>query len=210
PAARELSPPLGNDGVERQPLEDRPSVAGLPDQQLPGTVIEEVPPGGAIPDVTGQPQIGHGGASDDVAKIQVLLDRAGASPGVIDGRMGDNVNKAISAYREITGETLRTYDKDFIEAKLAETGGEVFTTYEITSVDVAGPYVASIPDDYGQKAQMDRMGYTSVAEMLAERFRMDEKYLRALTPGVKFDRPGTLIKVANVTGRTSAEVTRIV
>src|SRR5690606_31639422 len=46
PAARELSPPLGNDGVERQPLEDRPSVAGLPDQQLPGTVIEEVPPGG--------------------------------------------------------------------------------------------------------------------------------------------------------------------
>ncbi len=210
PSARESAPPLGNDQVERQPLEDRSTAAVGPDVGAPEAIIEEPASPDTIPDVRGQPQIGHGGASEDVAKIQVLLARAGASPGVIDGRMGDNVNKAISAYREITGETLRTYDKDFIEAKLAETGGEVFTTYEITSVDVAGPYVASIPDDYGQKAQMDRMGYTSVAEMLAERFRMDEKYLRALNPGVNFDSPGTLIKVANVTGRTSAEVTRIV
>ena len=212
PTAREeLASPRENDRVERQPLQENPSVAGIPDQTLPETVIEEgTPPASAIPDVTGQPQIGHGGASEDVAKIQVLLDRAGASPGVIDGRMGDNVNKAISAYRELTGETLRTYDKDYIDAKLAETGGEAFTTYEITAVDIAGPFVASIPEDYGRKAQMERMGFTSVPEMLAERFHMDERYLRALNPGVNFDRQGTRIKVTNVRQPRAGEVKRIV
>jgi energy-coupling factor transporter ATP-binding protein EcfA2 len=37
---------------------------------------------------------------EDVAKVQIVLDRIGLSPGVIDGRMGDNVNKAIATYRE--------------------------------------------------------------------------------------------------------------
>lgn len=210
PPARELAPPPERDRVERQPLGEGPAVAGIPERSQPETVIEEETPPAAIPDVKDQPQIGHGGASEDVAKIQVLLDRAGASPGVIDGRMGDNVNKAISAYRDLTGETLRTYDKDYIDARLAATGGEAFTTYEITAVDVAGPFVASIPDDYGRKAQMERLGFTSVPEMLAERFHMDERYLRSLNPNANFDRPGTRIKVTNVGQTRAGQVQRIV
>ena len=207
-----FSVPREGDRVERQPRGEGPSVAGIPGQDqpeiAPDGVLEEQP--GAIPDVTGQPEIRHGGASEEVAKIQILLDRAGASPGVIDGRMGDNVNKAISAYRDLTGRTLRTYDKDHIEEQLAATGGDAFTTYEIAAVDVAGPFVASIPDDYGQKARMERLGFTSVAEMLAERFHMDERYLLSLNPGVNFDRPGTRIRVANVSRQREGEVTRVV
>ena len=42
-----------------------------------------------------------------VADLQVLLDRKGASPGVIDGKLGSNVDKALAALREITGLHLR-------------------------------------------------------------------------------------------------------
>jgi lipoprotein-anchoring transpeptidase ErfK/SrfK len=46
--------------------------------------------------------------------------------------------------------------------------------------------------------------------MLAERFHMDEGYLKALNPGANFGRPGTVIKVANVGGEVKGEVARIV
>lgn len=209
PAWEEPPPRFGRqEDVDRRPL-DEPAVAAVPDRQPePGTIIEEQPR--ALPDVSQQPEVGSAGATEEIAKIQVLLDRAGASPGVIDGRIGDNVNKAIAAYRELTGETLRTYDQDHVDAKLAETGGDAFTTYEITAVDVAGPFVASVPADYAEKALMERLGFVSVAEMLAERFHMDEKYLRALNPGASFERPGTLIRVANVGKPRTGKVARII
>jgi lipoprotein-anchoring transpeptidase ErfK/SrfK len=194
----------GRDRVERQPLEDSASL------DTPEIVIEQDPTTSALPDPAEQPEISLPGSTEDVARFQILLDRVGASPGVIDGRIGDNVNKAISAYRQITGETLRTYDKEFIEEQLQATGGDAFTTYEITAEDVAGPYVASIPEDYGQKAQMERMGYTSVLEMLAERFHMDERYLQSLNPGINFERPGTRVTVANVAKPLTGKVARIV
>ncbi|EKF17514.1 L,D-transpeptidase [Nitratireductor pacificus] len=150
------------------------------------------------------------GASEEVANFQVLLDRMGASPGVIDGRTGDNVNKAIRAYREITGETIKTYDPEWIKAELERTGGPAFQDYVITSADAAGPFIASVPADYSQKAQLEALSYTSVTEMLAERFHMDEKYLIALNPGVNFNRAGSVIRVVNPGDRLKAQVAHIV
>ncbi|TIV89913.1 MAG: hypothetical protein E5V74_30795, partial [Mesorhizobium sp.] len=72
------------------------------------------------------------------------------------------------------------------------------------------PYVASIPEDYSQKAKLDCMCYTSVTEALAERFHMDETYLKSINKGVDFNRPGTMIKVANFGKLVSTPVTRIV
>ncbi|TPW30471.1 L,D-transpeptidase [Pararhizobium mangrovi] len=142
-----------------------------------------------------------------VARLQVMLDRAGASPGVIDGRMGGNVNKALDAYATMTGQHPGPKDREAIRSKLMETGGPAFQKYTITPSDAAGPYVASVPSDYGKKAEMKQLGYTSTAEMLAERFHMDEDYLKALNPGANLSVPGTEIKVArpgrNVTGSVS-------
>ena len=150
------------------------------------------------------------GARQDVAALQVLLDRGGASPGVIDGRFGSNVDKALAAYNQITGSNLRSTDAVGIQAALAQTGGDAFANYTITPEDAAGPYVASIPEDYSQKAQLDRMAYTSVTEALAERFHMDENYLKGLNPEADFNRPGTIIKVANFGRLVATPVARIV
>ncbi len=149
-------------------------------------------------------------AREDVAALQILLDRAGASPGVIDGRFGSNVDKALLGYSAITGRPLKSTDTAEIKAQLAATGGPAFVTYTLTQEDVAGPFVASVPEDYSAKAKLERLSFTSVPEMLGERFHMDEKYLRALNPEANFNRVGTIIKVANIGGNAKGVVARII
>lgn len=155
------------------------------------------------------PGLSGGGVREDVAALQILLDRGGSSPGVIDGRFGSNVDRAIVAYRRITGKNLKSTDTIGIRQALAETGGDPFMDYTLTAEDVAGPYVASVPEDYSQKAKLDRLSYTSVTEALGERFHMDEGYLKALNPDANFNRVGTVIKVANVGQNVTAKVARI-
>lgn len=214
PAPQQARENSGVGGVDRAPLappsqDEARTTMPSPDAGLAPPLGQELQRSNINPDI-GITVPGARGASEDVAKFQILLDRVGASPGVIDGRMGDNVNKAITAYQQITGQPLRTYDKEFIEAELERTGGPAFIDYTITSEDAAGPFIASVPADYSEKATLERLSYTRVTEMLAERFHMDEKYLIALNPGVNFDRPGTIIKVANTESKLKYEVGRIV
>ncbi|MFN3550153.1 MAG: L,D-transpeptidase [Mesorhizobium sp.] len=188
--------------VERQPLPDNPVTGSTPPPASPPAAR----PGDGQPVVAAPRKM----ETEQIARLQVLLDRAGVSPGVIDGKMGSNVQKALEALTEMTGERLDPTDIATIEASLADTGGPAFMTYELTPEDVAGPYVASIPEDYGQKATLERMSFTSTSEMLAERFHMDEDYLKALNPSVDFNRPGMLVKVANPGKPKTGKVERIV
>jgi lipoprotein-anchoring transpeptidase ErfK/SrfK len=199
------APPPEQRTIKRQPLDEASIEPAQPTE--PGD--QAAPP----PKTDGRSAVDPSlalGARQDVAALQVLLDRAGASPGVIDGRFGSNVDKALAAYNEIIGSNLKSTDAVGIQAALAQSGGDAFASYTITPEDVAGPYVASIPEDYSQKAQLDRMGYTSVTEALAERFHMDENYLKSLNPEANFNRPGTIIKVANFGKLVSTPVARIV
>jgi lipoprotein-anchoring transpeptidase ErfK/SrfK len=200
-------PGIVREPVRRQPLPDAGSIDGEEQASIaPETgneIINAEPPAPLVP----PPGLG---GREDVAAVQVLMDRAGASPGVIDGKFGSNVDKAFAAYREITGTNLKSTDSAGIKAALAASGGEPFIEYTITPEDAAGPFVASIPADYSQKAQLPGMSYTSVTEALAERFHMDETYLKALNPEANFSRPGTVIKVANTGSLVTTKVARIV
>ncbi|MEP9373068.1 L,D-transpeptidase [Mesorhizobium sp. KR1-2] len=192
------------DPITRAPLEV--PVARAPEGQEPTTVIEvpEVDDGTAVAPPTSFT------AREDVASIQILMDRAGASPGVIDGKFGSNVDKALAAYRDITGTNLKSTDTAEIKAALAATGGDPFVTYTITPEDAAGPFVASVPADYSEKAQLDHMSYTSVLQMLAARFHMDEGYLKSLNPEANFNRPGTILRVANINRKAASKVASII
>lgn len=146
----------------------------------------------------------------EIVALQVFLDREGISPGVIDGHLGDNVNKAVAAWQEMTGETLDPNNSEEIMQRLSYSGGLPIVDYTITAADAAGPYVASIPDDYAHKAQLPAMSFTSTSEALAEKFHMDEAYLKALNPNVDFTIPGNTIKVVSPGQPKTGEVVRIV
>jgi len=123
-------------------------------------------------------------ANPAIVRAQILLDQFGASPGVIDGFDGENLRKAVIAFEVMAGLPIDgTFDTDML-ARL-ETGQPVMGLYVITDADQAD-IVASIPTDYAEKAQMEFLGYTSVAEKLAERFHMDINLLTTLNPNVSF------------------------
>ncbi|MDX3924811.1 MAG: L,D-transpeptidase [Shinella sp.] len=207
--------------VERGTLPDAfPRDEAYGSQEFPGG---EAPDGYAgLPDPLGQgreefvpgpqfdPAIAIGKKSSaEITALQVFLDREGFSPGVIDGKKGSNVMKAIEAWQKAKGETLDPNDTEAVLERLRLTGGMAFTTYEITPADAAGPYVASIPEDYSHKAALPALSFTSTAEMLAEKFHMDEAYLKEMNPGVDFTIPGTIIKVVNTGPAKTGKVAKI-
>ncbi len=182
--------------IDRQPL-DQPypdqqngDYASIdPDQQAPQVEQPRTP---EEPTITLK-----GKSKPEIVALQVFLDRAGISPGVIDGHMGSNVTKAIYAYNQMTGENLDPNNTDAILEQLRLSGGLPVVSYTITPSDAAGPYVAEIPEDYAHKALLPSLAYTSTTEALAERFHMDEAFLKEMNPGVDFTVPGTIIKVVN-------------
>ena len=109
--------------------------------------------------------------ANDALQIQVMLDRAGFSPGVIDGRGGSNTRKALAVYEKNGGKP---------DAAVAAT-----TKYTITAEDGAGPFVP-VPADMTEKSSLPALGYASLLEMLGERFHASPALLTKLNLGVTF------------------------
>ncbi len=134
------------------------------------------------------------------ARLQILLDRARFSPGVIDGRMGENVENALAAFRKqhkLEGKGNAIDEATW--AKLSENGGDrAIVEYTITEEDVKGPFTKNIPEGFEDKKDLERLAYTGPAELLTERFHMDEDFLKELNPDKDFSKAGTAIMVANV------------
>jgi lipoprotein-anchoring transpeptidase ErfK/SrfK len=141
-----------------------------------------------------------------VVRLQVLLDRAGASPGVIDGYYGENVSKAVAGFEAMQGLAVDGKLDPEILQRLSDDTAPI-QPYVI-SQDDSKDIVNSIPDDYAEQAKLKHLGYTSVAEELSERFHMDIDLLKALNPHATF-KVGETVSVAIPGNPKSGRVKRI-
>jgi lipoprotein-anchoring transpeptidase ErfK/SrfK len=141
-----------------------------------------------------------------IVRLQVLLDRAGSSPGVVDGLYGENLHKAVAGFEAMNGLLSDgKLDPDLITR--LETNSPIVESYVVTKEDATG-LVDHIPADYGEKAKMESMGYTSVAERLSERFHMGIDLMKTLNPGSDFA-PGKTVQVVTTGPPKKGNVKRI-
>ena len=146
-----------------------------------------------------------GSAQDEALLIrtQILLDRARFSPGEIDGRTGENYQKALAAFAEKHGIASKGDMTDALWRELtASSQDPVITRYTLSSKDVEGPFLDKVPTKLDDMKGLQALSYGSARERLAERFHMSEALLAKLNPGQKFDRSGDEITVAQVADRS--------
>ena len=142
-------------------------------------------------------------------QVEILLDRAGFSPGIIDGTWGINAAKAITFFtfpddnRQYTGDSppaVTSIDEQTYERlRSAARPTPLVRWYTVSGGDLAGPFTP-IPKNVYEQAKLKCLCYASPAEALAERFHTSPKFLAQLNPKVKIEslKEGTRVLVPNV------------
>lgn len=146
---------------------------------------------------------------NEILITQVLLDRAGHSPGVFDGTWGSNSRRAVAAFERANGLTVDGEIDSEVSARLrsgADT--DVMQEYVIEAGDI--DRLIDVPDTMTEQSKLEHLGFETSLEALAEKFQMSQVLMQRLNAGKDFSRPGTVIQVvAPVSRGLPAKVTKI-
>lgn len=118
-----------------------------------------------------------------IMQLQVVLDRQGFGPGVIDGREGMSTTNALKGFQEANALSVTGEFDEATQAALAQWDN-IPATRVVRIPDNWGDVTyRPVPDDPADQAALDHLGYESLDEKLAERFHTTVAVLEQLNPG---------------------------
>jgi lipoprotein-anchoring transpeptidase ErfK/SrfK len=129
---------------------------------------------------------------------QVLLDRAGFSPGVIDGLKGISFDHAVKGFQEARGLQVNGQLDQATRQALLQDQAPSTRRLRIDESDAQGPFVGQIPKDPAEQAKMKRLAYRNLLEKIAEKFHTTPATIIALNDPKQALRAGTVLRLPNV------------
>ena len=157
--------------------QDAARAAALPAAATDGLVAHDLAQGEQLPAdlADDQPRA--------VMQAQVVLDRLGFTPGVVDGKPGASTRNAVMGFQEANSLPV-TGTIDPATQQLLARWSNIPATRIVTipAEFAAGPFVA-VPDNAADQAKLPALGYETLEEKLAERFHTTAETLMALNPG---------------------------
>jgi lipoprotein-anchoring transpeptidase ErfK/SrfK len=134
--------------------------------------------------------VGRSHQGPSVLHVQVLLNRALFSAGMLDGRWGRNTATAVQWFQARESLPTTGVVDSATYARLAAAAGTdslpTIREHVLTAEEVAGPFV-QIPANIYEHARLRCSCYESLTEKLTETFASSAELLRKLNPGVSLD-----------------------
>ncbi|KQT33592.1 hypothetical protein ASG29_06075 [Sphingomonas sp. Leaf412] len=133
-----------------------------------------------------------------VLHVQVILDKLGFGPGILDGRGGTSLVNALKGFQESRGMTVTgKADPATLRALYPYRAARPTLSVTLDRDAFTGPFVNPMPKDYADQAKLPAMAYSRPLEKIAERYHTTPAVLVAMNPGVGTIAPGTRITVPN-------------
>jgi hypothetical protein len=129
---------------------------------------------------------------------QVLLDVAGFSPVVIDGKKGLNLTRAVKGFQEARGLKVTGELDNATRAALLQDKRTSTVMVKLTPEQTAGPFVYPFPKKAEEQAKLKFMGYRNMLEKVAEEFHTTPETIIALNGPDKMIGPGQTLRLPNV------------
>lgn len=110
---------------------------------------------------------------EHAVRLQIFLDAQNFGPGVVDGSSGEFTTKSLSRYNETRGLPA--------DAVPDVSTVQPYTTYAVAAEDTAALGIMEV--EPAAIARQKRLPYTSLAELIAERFHTTAGFLAGINQG---------------------------
>ncbi len=138
--------------------------------------------------------------NEQILRAQIFLDCSAFKPGVIDGRWGEFMGKALTRYEQAQGKSgLRYGAQPPAQFDLPiDSSKPALISYTLSPNDEK--FVGSVPQKHAAQAKLEALPYESFLELAGEKFHAREDFLKQINPGYDWAKAkaGDSVQVPNV------------